>query len=193
MATENLSRSRPNSSKKKNVKFGGLFLGQSAVFTLRFGRKRLAGSAARSSPAAGLQRLAGGRHLRGEFSEFRVAPAPVALLFDSLRIDWFSSLDRQKEWAKDICGFGRGERILLVSLRECRLPPHSQDPGSFPYLCPQVLIGSCSRSQPWPKVAIGPRTTTTQLFRATFFPVFFCGCATKNGLPQKGFPFFQGH
>ena len=28
---------------------------------------------------------------------------------------------------------------------------------------------------------------------APFFPLFFGGCPTKNGLPQKGFPFFQGH
>ena len=25
------------------------------------------------------------------------------------------------------------------------------------------------------------------------FSLFFGGCPTKNGLPKKGFPFFQGH
>ena len=32
--------------------------------------------------------------------------------------------------------------------------------------------------------------TKTQLFSGTLFPVFLGGCPTKNGLPQKGFPFF---
>ena len=31
-----------------------------------------------------------------------------------------------------------------------------------------------------------------QLFSGTNYLSFFCGCPTKNGLPQKGFPFFPG-
>ena len=33
----------------------------------------------------------------------------------------------------------------------------------------------------------------TQLFSGTLVPFFFGGCPTENGLPAKGFPFFQGH
>ena len=39
--------------------------------------------------------------------------------------------------------------------------------------------------------------TETQLFSGTnsFFPLFFWGggCPTKHDLPQKGFPFLEGH
>ena len=42
-------------------------------------------------------------------------------------------------------------------------------------------------NQPFVTMASG-----TQLFSGTLFPFVFCGCPTKNGLPQKGFLFFPG-
>ena len=39
----------------------------------------------------------------------------------------------------------------------------------------------------------GPGCFLSQLFSGTlFFSLFLGGCPTKNGLPQKGFPFFPG-
>ena len=113
---------------------------------------------------------------------------------------WESHSCRRRPRFREI---GFSEPTKLRSRFGPRISWHAVHPAAF---------GCVSRSQ---KVGQSPRWTTagvvlfvshegvhshkegtafTQLFSGTLFPLsFFRGCPTKNGLPQKGSPFFQGH